>query len=98
MDLTKILVAFISLINAILVTFVIPVIKNKYNEQQLQKANKIIKTFVYAADQLFGGEQGVEKKQWVRGRLAAAGYDVDLDSIDAQIEACVLELHNQLKE
>ena len=97
MDLTKIIVAIIGLIHAVLVTFIIPVLKNKYSEQQLLKANKIIKTFVYAADQLFTREQGEEKKQWVRDKLVLAGYDVDLDEIDAQIEAYVLELHNQLK-
>ena len=97
MDLTKIILAIIGIIHAVLVSFVIPVLKNKYSEQQLLKVNKIIKTFVYAADQLFDKEMGEEKKQWVREKLIAAGYDVNLDEIDAQIEAYVLELHNQLR-
>ena len=97
MDMTQIIIAVIGLINAILVTFVVPVIKNKYSEQQIAKAEKVIKTFVYAADQLFPKEMRDEKKEWVKEKLRDAGYDADLDTINAQIEACVLELHNQLK-
>lgn len=82
----------------ILVAFVIPLIKRKYTRDQLEAVNDKIMTYVQAADQIFGGDQGVEKKQWVRGRLAAHGIDVDLDIIDAEIEACVLMLHNALKE
>lgn len=81
----------------LLVAFVIPYIKRKYTQQQLDDVNEKIQTYVEAAEQIFGKEQGEEKKQWVRGRLAALGIDVDLDFIDATIEACVLMLHNALK-
>ena len=57
----------------------------------------ILIAFIEAAEQVFGKDQGPEKKEWVRGRLAALGIDVDLDVIDAEIEACVLLLHNALK-
>ena len=98
MDLNAIITLVLKVVCFILVAFVIPLIKRKYSQDQLDAVNDKIMTYVQAADQIFGKDQGDEKKQWVRGRLAAHGIDVDLDIIDAEIEACVLMLHNALKQ
>lgn len=97
MNLTEIITLALKIICFITVAFVIPYIKKKYTQQQLEETNNKILTYVQAAEQIFGKEQGEEKKQWVRGRLASLGIDVDLDIIDATIESCVLLLHNSLK-
>ena len=97
MDINQIVSLVLKIVCFILITFVIPLIKKKYDQQQIDGVLDKIETYVEAADQLFGKEQGEEKKQWVRGRLAAHGIDVNLDYIDAEIEACVLMLHNALK-
>ena len=97
MSITEIVTLVLKVLCFILVAFVIPVVKKKYTQQELEAVNDKIMTYVQAADQIFGSEQGEEKKQWVRGRLAAHGIDVDLNIIDAEIEACVLMLHNALK-
>ena len=98
MTITEIVTLVLKILCFILVAFVIPVVKKKYTQQELEAVNDKIMTYVQAADQIFGSEQGEEKKQWVRGRLAAHGIDVDLNIIDAEIEACVLMLHNALKQ
>ncbi len=98
MSITEIVTLVLKVLCFILVAFVIPVVKRKYTQQELEAVNDKIMTYVQAADQIFGSEQGEEKKQWVRGRLAAHGIDVDLNIIDAEIEACVLMLHNALKQ
>ena len=97
MSVNEIVSIVLKVICFVMVTLIIPYIKKKYTQQQLDEVNEKIQTYVEAAEQIFGGEQGDEKKQWVRGRLAAHGIDVDLDIIDAEIEACVLILHNALK-
>ena len=97
MSITEIVTLVLKVICFVLVAFIIPLIKRKYTQDQLEAVNDKIMTYVQAADQIFGGDQGIEKKQWVRERLAAHGIDVDLDIIDAEIEACVLMLHNALK-
>ena len=97
MNVTEIITLVLKLACFIAIAFVIPYVKKKYTQQQLEEVNDKIQTYVEAAEQIFGSEQGEEKKQWVRGRLAALGIDVDLDYIDASIEACVLILHNALK-
>ena len=98
MSITEIVTLVLKVLCFVLVAFVIPVVKKKYTQQELEAVNDKIMTYVQAADQIFGSEQGEEKKQWVRGRLAAHGIDVDLNIIDAEIEACVLMLHNALKQ
>ena len=98
MSVNEIVSLVLKIVCFLLVTFIIPLIKKKYDQNQIDSVLDKIQTYVEAADQIFGRDQGDEKKQWVRGRLAAHGIDVDLDIIDAEIEACVLMLHNALKE
>ena len=98
MDLNQIITLVLKIVCFLLITFVIPLIKKKYDQNQIDAVLDKIQTYVECAEQIFGSEQGEEKKQWVRGRLAAHGIDVDLNIIDAEIEACVLMLHNALKE
>ena len=97
MNVTEIATLVLKVTAFILVVIVIPLIKKKYDKNQLEDVNEKIMTYVQAAEQIFGTDQGAEKKQWVRGRLAGWGIDVDLDYIDAQIEAMVLMLHAALK-
>lgn len=98
MNANEIISLVLKLVCFILVSFVIPLIKKKYEQNKIDAVLDKIQTYVESAEQIFGKDQGEEKKQWVRGRLAAHGIDVDLDLIDAEIEACVLMLHNALKE
>ena len=97
MSINEIVSLVLKVVCFICVAFVIPYIKKKYTQQQLNEMNEAIQAYVGAAEQIFGKEQGEEKKQWVRSRLTAAGYDVDLDRIDAEIENFVLLLHHELK-
>jgi len=98
MSINEIVSLVLKVICFICVAFIIPYIKRKYSQQQLEDVNEKIQTYVEAAEQIFGSEQGAEKKQWVRSKLAAIGIDVDLDEIDAAIEAFVLILHNELRK
>lgn len=81
----------------VLVAFVIPVLKKKYTREQLEDVNNTIHMYVEAAEQIFAIDQGPEKKKWVQERLTASGINVDLASVDAEIEAYVLMLHNALR-
>jgi len=97
MSVNEIISIVLKVVCFIAVAFVIPYIKKKYTKQQLEEVNEKIQTYVEAAEQIFGKEQGEEKKQWVRSKLAAHGINVDLDEIDSAIEAFVLILHHELK-
>ena len=98
MSINEIVSLVLKVICFVAIAFVIPYVKKKYSQQQLQEINEKIQTYVEAAEQVFGKDQGKEKKEWVRNKLEAMGIDVDLDYIDAAIEGFVLILHNELKE
>ena len=98
MSVNEIVSLVLKIVCFLLVTFIIPLIKKKYDQNQIDGVLDKIQTYVEAADQIFGRDQGVLKKDWVRKKLAACGIDVNLDIIDAEIEAAVLLLHNALKE
>lgn len=98
MSVNEIVSLVLKVICFIAVAFVIPYIKKKYSQQQLEEINEKIQTYVGAAEQIFGSEQGAEKKQWVRNKLAKHGIDVDLDEIDSALENFVLLLHHELKK
>ena len=58
---------------------------------------EICNTAVRAAEQIFGGEKGKEKKAYaiklVEAYLAQLGVKLDIGTIDAAIEAAVLEMN-----
>ena len=58
---------------------------------------EICSTAVRAAEQIFGGEKGKQKKQYaikvVEAYLQQVGLHLDVGTIDAAIEAAVLEMN-----
>lgn len=95
-DLTQIILAVITLIGALITRYLIPMLKNKLDERQMEIFNGLISTGVYAAEMLYNSDQGKEKKQYVLDLLRLNGYDVDGPSVDALIEATVKELKIEL--
>lgn len=91
-DLTQIILAIITLIGAIITRYVIPWIKNKLNDHQYDALCALVRTGVFAAEQLFKSEQWKEKKQYVVDLLLENGYTVDSTAVEALIEATVREL------
>lgn len=57
---------------------------------------------VQAAEQIFGGERGAEKKEYAKSIvekfLASYGLYIDLDIIDMYIESAVCELNSEFIE
>jgi hypothetical protein len=98
MSINEILSIVLKVLCFILIAFIIPYIKKKYSQQQLNEINEKIQTYVEAAEQLFPKDKGAEKKEWVREKLLGLGIDADIDYINSIIESCVLLLHNALKE
>ena len=94
-DITPIVQAVLTLIGVIITAVIVPWIKSKTNEQQQEEIKQWVKIAVAAAEQIFVGQgRGEEKKQWVLEFLSKYNLKVDLDAIDALIEAAVWELKN----
>lgn len=85
-DLTTLANALIALVAAIITAFVIPWIRSKTTAQQRTLLESVVKTLVFAAEQLYGAGNGEDKLQYVIDRLKARGYTVDLALIEATVK------------
>lgn len=95
-DLTQIILAIITLIGGLIARYVIPWIKSKLDDRQLDLLNSAVRIGVFAAEQLFNSDQGKEKKAYVVDLLKKSGYEVDSVAVDALIEATVKELRIEM--
>lgn len=93
-DLTPIVNAVITLIAAIVTTFLIPWIKSKIDAAKLAQIIEWVGIAVRAAEQIYNESgMGEKKKQYVLDFLADKGFTLDPNSINAMIEAAVKELN-----
>ena len=95
-DITEIIGAVISLILAVVSTFLIPFIKQKFDAQKLEKWKSLVEIAVTAAEQIYNtSKAGTEKKDYVRAWLNEKGITYDEKTIDALIESAVNKLNNK---
>ena len=96
MDYTNIIGAVITLLTALLTTFIIPWIKQKYDSEKLKKWQAYVDMAVEAAEQLYDVNDGAAKKAYVIEYLSKKGIKFDSDTVDKMIESSVIILHNEL--
>ncbi|MFI3142415.1 MAG: phage holin, LLH family [Clostridia bacterium] len=95
-DLTEIITVILTLISAIVTGFVIPLINQSLSTAKQEKLRFWVNTAVQAAEQLFGGDTGEEKKEYVVSFLLSKGIVVDVDEVSALIESEVYKLTSSL--
>ena len=91
-DLTPIFQAVIALLAALVTYKLIPWIKAKTTKGQQDNLAAAAKIAVYAAEQIYGANNGNEKLEYARKTLLAAGYDVNTETLRAAIESAVYTL------
>ena len=92
-DITSIVNAVIALLAAVVSTFLVPWIKGKVEAQKLEKVADWVTIAVSAAEQIYKESgMGEKKKQYVLDFLQDKGLTVDINSVDAMIEAAVYGL------
>ena len=85
-DLTNLVNAVVALLAAIITAFVLPWIKAKGTEKQLDLLAKATKTAVFAAEQVYGSGWGQDKMRYAEEYLRKHGYTVDIDMIEATVK------------
>lgn len=99
-DLTQIVVAVIGVLGVIITTVVVPWIKANTTERTQTIIDNIVKTAVYAAQQMYSPEQWQEKKTYaieaVDKALRARGIVLDTDEISNAIEAMLKSVKTEL--
>ena len=94
-DLTNIISAVITLIIAVITTFLIPYLKSKVDKMKFENIKTWVKVAVEAAEMIYTGTgRGEEKKAYVMQYLNSKGYTIDTESINNLIESAVHELKN----
>ncbi len=92
-DITIIIEAAFALIAVVITAIVIPFIKSKTTAAQQEQINGWVKIAVAAAEQIYvGAGRGTEKKTHVLNFLTSKGVTLDVEILDALIEAAVYEL------
>lgn len=92
-DLTPIANAVITLVALLVTTFLIPWIKAKVSNEKLEHLKKWTTIAVEAAEMVYKESgMGEAKKKYVQSYLSTKGFTLDIDTVDALIEAAVLEM------
>ena len=95
-DLTQIILAVITLLFGVLMRYVIPNIKAKTNESQMELIRAAVKSAVYAVEQLYKSKPGQEKKQMVIEFLKEQGYILNDEKIESDINYLIEEIVKEL--
>ena len=92
-DLTQVIVAFLTLVFSLVSVYLIPLLKSKVSGEQLETIKFWVNIAVEAAEMIYVGKgKGAEKY------LSEKGFHLDTSEIDSLIEAAVLELKIATKE
>lgn len=97
-DLTMVFNAILTLIVALVVTFLIPYLKKNVSGKELEEIIKWVRIAVQAAEMIFAESgMGKKKKEYVLDFLEAHGVTYDAEQLDALIESAVLELKKEFE-
>lgn len=84
-NLTPFIQAVIALAAALITGYLIPWIKARTTESQQANIRALIKTLIFAAEQIYGAGEGNLKLQYVQERLKVKGFEVDISEIEAAV-------------
>ena len=94
-DFTPIFEAIITIVSLVLTGIIIPYVKQRIGEEKAENLKKWVSVGVKAAEQLYGSKTGQQKKEYVVSFLLSNGIVVDVDEVEALIEAEVYKLTNK---
>lgn len=97
-DLTPVIAGVIALLAAVLTAVLVPWLKSRLTDAQMEELLAWVEIAVAAAQQMYYQMDGAQRKEYVLEFLESKGYDVDSREVDTAIEAAVLKLHRQLEE
>ena len=86
-DLTKILIAIIDILAALITYKLIPLIKAKTTEKQQALIEAAVQTAIFAAEQIYGAGEGEKKLEYALEWLRDKGYDVNRTEVEAAVYA-----------
>jgi len=98
MDITLIVKIVLMVLAAIYTYILVPFIKAKTTDTELESLKKFVRAGVRAAEMIYNEDgMGAKKKAYVLEYLKELGYSIDVNEIDAIIEGAVYELKKEFE-
>lgn len=91
-DLSGLVQAVISVAALLIARKLIPWIKSKTTVEQQVSLGIMVRTLVFAAEQIYGGGNGAEKMDYVKREMEARGYTFDRAVIEAEVKKMSTEV------
>ena len=93
-DFTPLVEALITLAVTAITVFLVPWLRERYGTEKLAKAQGWVQVAVLAAEKLYGAGKGDEKLAYVEAFLASHNIKLDIDALEALVNAEIKKLEN----
>lgn len=95
-DFTPLVEALITLAVTAITVFLIPWLRERYGTEKLAKAQGWVQVAVLAAEKLYGAGKGDEKLAYVEAFLESHNIKLDIDALEALVNAEIKKLEKGL--
>ncbi|MBQ7487529.1 MAG: hypothetical protein IJT77_08570 [Clostridia bacterium] len=97
-DLTPLVALLLSVLLTVMAASVLHMVRTRTNEDQQAMLRTWVHIAVYAAEKLYGAGRGSEKLQYVRDLLEEKGFTLDIETLEAMVNAEIQEMMAGLGE
>lgn len=96
-NLTPLVEAVIAVLAMVISTYLIPWLKVRMSNEQLEKVYAIVDVGVYAAEKLYGAGHGDDKLAYVKEFLAARGVELDTAQLKVFVDSAIKRMEQSEK-
>lgn len=96
-DFTPLIEALILLLTSVITVVIVPALRERYSNEQLEKAKSWVQIAVYAAEKMYGAGKGDEKLAYAEKILAEHKIKLDTATIKAMVDAEIAKMEQAVK-
>lgn len=96
-DFTPLIEALVVLLASVITVVIVPALRERYTNEQLEKAKSWVQIAVYAAEKMYGAGKGDEKLAYAEQILAEHKIKLDTATIKAMVDAEILKMQQAAK-
>ncbi len=88
-NVTPIVEGILALLALIVSTYLIPWLKERLTNEQIEKVYALVDIGVYAAEKLYGAGHGDDKLAYVKGFLESRGMELDTTQLKVFVDSAI---------
>ncbi len=96
-DFTPLIEALILLLTSVITVVIVPALRARYNNEQLEKAKSWVQIAVYAAEKMYGAGHGDQKLAYAEQFLAEHKIKLDTSALRAMVDAEIKKMEQAVK-